>query len=114
MSSRMPVVFSILALISCSGNQGSTGSGSGSGTGYLAVPARGNEPGPGVARPAAVDEIARNAERMFDQGREIFRYDTFGDEAFWGDTLRLHLAIAGAANGGVGAGVSPKAALGVG
>ena len=24
------------------------------------------------------------------QGREIFRYDTFGDEQFWTDTARLH------------------------
>jgi hypothetical protein len=47
-------------------------------------------------------------------GRRIFRFDTFGDEAFWGDTLKLHQAIAGAANGGVGPGVSPAQALAVG
>lgn len=47
-------------------------------------------------------------------GRQIFRYDTLGDEAFWGDALRLHTAIAGSANGGVGAGLSPKAALALG
>ena len=40
--------------------------------------------------------------------------ETFGSEAFWGDTLELHKAIAGAKNGGVGPGVSPKAALAVG
>ena len=34
-------------------------------------------------------------------GRATFRYDTFGDEAFWGDTLKLHQAIAGAGFGGV-------------
>jgi len=56
----------------------------------------------------------RNAERMVDQGRQIFRFDTFGSEAFFGDTLQLHKAIAGAANGGVGPGVSPKTALAVG
>lgn len=28
------------------------------------------------------------------QGRRTFRYDTFGDEAFWGDQLRLHEAVA--------------------
>jgi hypothetical protein len=28
------------------------------------------------------------------KGRTIFRYDTFGDEAFWGDTLRLHETVA--------------------
>jgi mono/diheme cytochrome c family protein len=27
------------------------------------------------------------------QGREIFRYDTFGDEQFWTDTARLHEVI---------------------
>src|SRR5215472_6683879 len=54
------------------------------------------------------------AQRMLEQGRQIFRYDTFGDESFWGDTLRLHQAIAGERFGGVGAGVSPKTALAVG
>jgi hypothetical protein len=51
---------------------------------------------------------------MIEQGRQIFRFDTFGDEAFWGDALQLHKAIAGAANGGVGPGVSPATALAVG
>jgi hypothetical protein len=48
------------------------------------------------------------------RGRKTFRFDTFGDEAFWGDTLGLHRAIAGRANGGVGAGLSPQAALELG
>jgi hypothetical protein len=51
---------------------------------------------------------------MIEEGRQIFRSDTFGDEAFWGDTLKLHQAIAGAKLGGVGPGVSPKTALAVG
>src|SRR5689334_9370260 len=34
-----------------------------------------------------------NGEQLIDQGRKIFRFDTFGDEAFWGDQLQLHLAI---------------------
>jgi len=59
-------------------------------------------------------EIARNAQSMLDDGRKIFRYDTFGSEAFWGDALQLHKAIAGEKNGGIGAGVSPKTALSVG
>src|SRR4029079_12047359 len=45
---------------------------------------------------------------------ETFRNDTFGDEAFWSDSLQLHKAIEGAGFGGVGAGVSPKTALAVG
>ena len=48
------------------------------------------------------------------EGKQTFRFDTFGDQAFWGDTLHLNQAIAGAANGGVGPGVSPKSALSVG
>src|SRR6478672_5164312 len=60
------------------------------------------------------DPIADNARAMLDQGRKIFRFDTFGDEAFWGDTLKLHLAVAGAKQGGVGPGVSPKTALAIG
>ena len=58
--------------------------------------------------------VDERAQDTIDQGRQIFRFDTFGDEAYWGDTLRLHQAIAGARNGGVGPGVSPKTALAVG
>src|SRR6476660_4586550 len=58
--------------------------------------------------------INQYAQRMIDQGRQIFRTDTFGSEAFWGDALQLHKAIAGEKNGGVGGGVSPKTALSVG
>ena len=58
--------------------------------------------------------IRRNAERMIEEGRQIFRFDTFGDEAFWGGTLKLHQAIAGRRLGGVGPGVSPRTALAVG
>ncbi|CAM2065672.1 Cytochrome c domain-containing protein [Sulfidibacter corallicola] len=50
-------------------------------------------------------EIVRNVARMMREGREIFRYDTFGDEAFWGDTIRLHEGVAA---------VSPATALAVG
>jgi hypothetical protein len=63
---------------------------------------------------AADRHIDKHGERMIDEGRQIFRYDTFGSESFWGGTLRLHEAIAGSKNGGVGAGVSPKTALAVG
>ena len=58
--------------------------------------------------------ISAHAQRMVVEGRRIFRYDTFGSEAFWGDALQLHKAIAGEKNGGVGPGVSPKTALSVG
>src|SRR6516225_7854332 len=57
---------------------------------------------------------ASASERVLMEGRHTFRFDTFGDEAFWGDTLRLHEAIEGSALGGVGPGVSPRTALAVG
>jgi hypothetical protein len=59
-------------------------------------------------------EIRQHAQAMLEDGRHIFRYDTFGDEAFWGDALQLHKAIEGEKHGGVGAGVNPKTALAVG
>ena len=60
------------------------------------------------------DPAMENSQKLFSEGRQIFRFDTFGDEAFWGDTLKLHTAIAGKANGGIGTGVSPGTALAVG
>jgi hypothetical protein len=60
------------------------------------------------------DIIERNSRKMLADGRRIFRYDTFGDEAFWGGSLRLHEAIAGQKFGGVGPGLSPRGALGLG
>jgi hypothetical protein len=35
-----------------------------------------------------------NAQRLMREGQRIFRYDTFGDEAFWGGQLRLHETVA--------------------
>lgn len=59
-------------------------------------------------------EISLHAQAMLDEGRAVFRYDTFGSEGFWGDELHLHEAIAGEANGGVGPGISPNKALSLG
>src|SRR5215831_2101448 len=68
-----------------------------------------------VDRQSVVDRTIDNgALRSLAIGRRIFRFDTFGDEAFWGDTLKLHRAIEGAAFGGVGPGISPRAALNLG
>jgi len=66
------------------------------------------------SRPAANDDAKANADRMFEEGKRTFRDDTFGSENFWGGTLQLHRAMLGQANGGVGPGLSPKAALGLG
>jgi hypothetical protein len=59
-------------------------------------------------------QIDNNVDQMVSEGRNTFRFDTFGDEAFWGDMLRLHQAIEGAQFGGVGPGLSPSAALTLG
>ena len=72
---------------------------------------------PSEAKPSGAAADARNernSRALFLTGRNIFRHDTFGDQAFWGDALQLHRAIAGAKNGGVGPGLSPKAALAAG
>ena len=57
---------------------------------------------------------ATSQARLVARGRQIFRFDTFGDQAFWGGALQLNRAIAGKKTGGVGPGLSPKAALAVG
>src|SRR5262245_19824920 len=57
------------------------------------------------------DPVVEDAIRTILEGRETFRFETFGDEAFWGDKLRLHEAIEGEDLGGVGPGLSPNDAL---
>jgi cytochrome c551/c552 len=42
---------------------------------------------------------------MLDEGRQTFRYDTFGDQVFWSRTLKIHEALKT---------VSPRTALAVG
>ena len=68
--------------------------------------------GPVTAAGPATLELQAHAQ--LNAGRRVFRFDTFGDEAFWGGALRLHEAIEGAGNGGVGPGVTPRTALAVG
>ena len=58
--------------------------------------------------------IIQHGSRMFVEGRQTFRFDTFGSEVFWGDQLQLHQAIQGEKFGGEGPGVSPATALAVG
>ena len=59
-------------------------------------------------------QISENSRKMLEEGKHIFRYDTFGDEVYWTDKLKLHQAIQGSKFGGIGPGVSPKTALAVG
>jgi hypothetical protein len=46
--------------------------------------------------------IQDNSRQLRKEGRRVFRFETFGDEAWWTDTLRLHEAIEGSKLGGVG------------
>jgi len=70
---------------------------------------------PGACESQSVDApgqgCAKALVQLFEQGKEIFRFDTFGDEDYWGGMLQLHKAVEGAALGGVGPGVSPRTAL---
>jgi len=79
---------------------------------------RAEHPGPDGSDKEPVTRVDRdvrgNALRMLDEGRNTFRFDTFGDEAFWGDTLRLHEVIAGSELGGTGPGLTPTEALALG
>jgi hypothetical protein len=75
---------------------------------------RSDEPDRGHKEQGFDRQITENAQRMMDQGKHIFRYDTFGDEVYWTEKLKLHDAIQGSKFGGVGPGVSPKTALAVG
>ncbi|HKV13194.1 MAG TPA: hypothetical protein VJ725_33955 [Thermoanaerobaculia bacterium] len=56
-------------------------------------------------RTAALDPVVSHAEQMLDEGRQTFRYDTFGDQVFWSRTLKIHQALKT---------VSPRTALAVG
>jgi mono/diheme cytochrome c family protein len=78
------------------------------------LPTSANEPRGNRGAPEADRETDRNAQRAVADGRRTFRFDTFGDEAFWGDTIKLHQAIAGSRFGGIGPGLSPRAALALG
>jgi len=79
----------------------------------LPIVGRAADPGPaGADQNKAIAALrgvepstAADAAKMIVDGRNTFRFDTFGDEAFWGDTLQLHQGVAK---------VSPKTALAVG
>lgn len=52
------------------------------------------------------DDSAAEQAALVEQGKQIFRFDTFGDEAQWTDALRMHEVISAA--------VDPVTALSVG
>ncbi len=59
-------------------------------------------------------KMNQGKQGLTEQGKEIFRFDAFGDEDFWSGLLHIDKAILGEANGGFGPGVSPNTALAVG
>jgi hypothetical protein len=59
-------------------------------------------------------DTEKHADAMLEEGRETFRYETFGSEQFWGSQLGLHKTIAGQARGGIGPGLTPRQALNLG
>ena len=60
----------------------------------------------GGAAPGQGTGSGPSQAQLVEQGRQIFRFDTFGDERQWTDTLRMHEVIEQA--------VSPNVALSVG
>jgi cytochrome c5 len=107
----MSNVRGLIAVVACSFSVAAIGCGTATPAPASAQPTTTSRPTTGAAYD---EEIQANARRMMEEGKRIFRFDTFGSEDFWGGKLRLHEAIAGAKLGGVGAGVSPKAALSLG
>src|ERR1051325_2991415 len=55
--------------------------------------------------------INSNARDLMEKGKAVFRFETFNDETFWTDKLQLQKAIADSKHGGIGEGLTPKAAL---
>jgi hypothetical protein len=63
-----------------------------------------------MAQKAASDKT----KSLVARGKQIFRFDNFGDTAFWSGLLHIDKAILGSNLGGFGTGVSPAAALAIG
>jgi hypothetical protein len=66
----------------------------------LSAPEKG--PGAAVGNDRAISDTSKT---LLKQGRDVFRFETFGDEAWWTDTIQLHKAVEK---------VSPATALAVG
>ena len=56
-----------------------------------------------------MDDARDSAMKARQQGKQIFRCDTFGDETFWSDTLRLHEVIRSAVDPTASTGLPGKA-----
>ena len=57
-------------------------------------------------QPSSISTVGPLSRTQTESGKSIFRFDTYGDETFWTDTLRMHEVIRTS--------VSPKTALSVG
>ena len=66
------------------------------------------EPASGTSQTiTAIDQVPDDmSQATVAEGQKVFRFDTFGDEQFWTDKLKMHEVVAKA--------VSPKTALSVG
>ena len=61
---------------------------------------------PGQTSPSDfLGNAQEHAQQLVSQGQQVFRFDTFGDETFWGDQLGLHQVVAS---------ISPRQALDLG
>ena len=60
---------------------------------------------------AWANSISNNASEMLEKGKAVFRFETFGDEAFWTDELQMHRVIADSKHGGIGEGLTPEKAI---
>ena len=93
----------VLLAVGCS-DSGSSAGGAGGTAGMAGAPGTGGSGG--VAGNGGSGGVGGMDPSLVERGRQIFRFDTFGDEAFWTDTLEMHTVIAEA--------VDPMTALSVG
>src|ERR1035441_4394748 len=62
-------------------------------------------PKDGEKRSQFLGNAEDNSKQLIEQGRDIFRFDTYGDEAFWTDQLHIQQTVNG---------LTPQTALALG
>ncbi len=67
---------------------------SGDGVGTPPVEDEGDSSAGGSDEDVAPTPAAQRALDLVDEGEHVFRFDTFGSEAFWGGQVRLHESVA--------------------
>ncbi len=63
---------------------------------------------PPVTDPPDSDPPPVNTDELIEQGKQIFRFETFGDEVFWTDVLKMNEVIESAVSPSVAASVGVK------